>query len=319
MTGWLSVDVVTALQAGGLDPVDVITLVSRALDEDLMGAVDVTSVATVPAGATGTADVVARAGGVVAGVPLAAAVLQLVDEQVKVDLRVADGDEVAPGESVLTATGPVRSLLTGERTALNLLCHLSGIATLTSRWVAAVEGTGAVVLDTRKTNAGLRQVEKYAVRMGGGQNKRMGLSDAALIKDNHVVAAGGIREAFTAVRKAFPQVDVQLECDTVEQVAEALEVGATWLLLDNMPPEVLREAVALVGDRAETEATGGLTLERAKEYAETGVDYLSIGELTHSARVLDLGFDLRQHDPREGIDVAVERRRGPGRRAGEVV
>ena len=294
MSDRLSPAVRAALTAAGLDPAAIVDLALRALEEDLMGGVDVTSVATVPLDLEGTADVVTRRAGVLAGVAVAAAVLEVAgDGDVVVELVVADGTRVSPGQTVLTARGRVRTLLTGERTALNLACHLSGVATLTRQWADAVAGTGATVLDTRKTTPGLRALEKYAVRCGGGDNKRMGLSDAALVKDNHVIAAGGVAAAFTAVRTAFPDVEVQVECDTVTQVAEALAAGATFLLLDNMGPDVLRQAVALTTGRAQTEATGGLTLAVAREYAETGVDFLSVGELTHSAPVLDLGFDLR--------------------------
>jgi nicotinate-nucleotide pyrophosphorylase (carboxylating) len=282
------------LSAAGLDPAELESLVERALAEDLGTGVDVTSVATVPFDAEGVADFVARADGVVAGLPVVRAVLELVtDDSVVVVQKVADGTRVQAGEVVLSATALVRALLTGERTALNVLCHLSGVATLTRRWVDEVEGTGARILDTRKTNPGLRSLEKYAVRCGGGTNKRMGLYDAALVKDNHVVAAGGVARAFTAVRSLFPDVDVQVECDTVAQVDEALAAGVTFLLLDNMSIDELTEAVRIASGRAELEATGGLTLDRARAVASTGVDYLSVGALTHSAPVLDIGVDLR--------------------------
>jgi nicotinate-nucleotide pyrophosphorylase (carboxylating) len=282
------------LTAAGLDPVEIRALVERALAEDLGDGVDVTSVATVPFDAEGVADFVARADGVVAGLPVARAVLELVtDDSVVVETKVADGDVVRRGDVLMSATALVRALLTAERTALNILCHLSGIATLTRRWVDEVDGTGARILDTRKTNPGLRSLEKYAVRCGGGTNKRMGLYDAALVKDNHVVAAGGVAEAFTAVRSLFPDIDVQVECDTVAQVVAALEAGATFLLLDNMSIDELTEAVRVTAGRAELEATGGLTLDRARAVASTGVDYLSVGALTHSAPVLDIGVDLR--------------------------
>jgi len=282
------------LTAAGLDPAEVHALVERALAEDLGNGVDVTSVATVPFDAEGVADFVARADGVVAGLPVVRAVLELVtDDSVVIEQKVADGDPVRAGDVLMSATALVRALLTGERTALNVLCHLSGIATVTRRWVDAVSGTGARILDTRKTTPGLRALEKYAVRCGGGTNKRMGLYDAALVKDNHVVAAGGVAAAFTAVRSLFPDVEVQVECDTVAQVQEALAAGATFLLLDNMGVDELAEAVRVTAGRAELEATGGLTLDRAHAVASTGVDYLSVGALTHSAPVLDIGVDLR--------------------------
>ena len=282
------------LTAAGLDPAEIATLVERALAEDLGEGVDVTSVATVPFDAEGVADFVARADGVVAGLPVVRAVLEIVtDDSVVIETKAADGDRVVRGDVLLSATALVRALLTAERTALNVLCHLSGIATLTRRWVDEVDGTGARILDTRKTTPGLRSLEKYAVRCGGGTNKRMGLYDAALVKDNHVVAAGGVAEAFAAVRSLFPDVEVQVECDTVAQVHEALDAGATFLLLDNMSVDELAEAVRVTAGRAELEATGGLTLDRARAVASTGVDYLSVGALTHSAPVLDIGVDLR--------------------------
>jgi nicotinate-nucleotide pyrophosphorylase (carboxylating) len=204
-----------------------------------------------------------------------------------------DGDAVGRGRPVLAATGPVRSLLTAERTALNLLCHLSGIATLTATWVDAVAGTGARVRDTRKTTPGLRALEKHAVRCGGGVNHRMSLSDAALVKDNHVVAAGGVAAAFAAVRERFPGVPVEVECDTVDQVREVVAAGADLVLLDNMTTDDLRASVALCrASGVLTEASGGLSLDVARAVAETGVDFLAVGALTHSAPVLDLGLDL---------------------------
>jgi nicotinate-nucleotide pyrophosphorylase (carboxylating) len=242
----------------------------------------------------GVADFVARADGVVAGLPVVRVVLELAsDDSVVIDEHVHDGDSVRAGDRLLSARALVRALLTAERTALNVLCHLSGIASATRQWVNEVEGTKARILDTRKTNPGLRLLEKYAVRCGGGVNKRMGLYDAALIKDNHVVAAGGVAPAFRAVRELFPDVDVQVECDTTDQVREALDAGATFLLLDNMDLDTMRESVRINDGRAELEATGGLTLDRARAVAETGVDYLSVGALTHSAPVLDIGVDLR--------------------------
>jgi nicotinate-nucleotide pyrophosphorylase (carboxylating) len=289
------------LAAAQLDPRAVERLVRLALAEDLDDGVDVTSVATVAFDAEGVADFVARAPGVVAGLPVVRAVLEIVtDDSVVLTEHVTDGTTVAAGDVLLSARALVRALLTAERTALNVLCHLSGIATVTRRWVDTVAGTRAQILDTRKTNAGLRALEKYAVRCGGGTNKRMGLYDAALIKDNHVLAAGGVAAAFRSVRELFPDVDVQVECDTVEQVREAVDAGATFLLLDNMSVADLRAAVDLVAGRAELEATGGLTLDRARAVAETRVNYLSVGGLTHSAAVLDIGVDLRPRATTEG-------------------
>ena len=279
----------------GVDPSYVEDLVRRAVAEDLAGGVDVTSTATVPADQRGVAAFVPRQDGVVAGLGAALAVLDVVlGDDLEVLSVGRDGQPAVRGEAVLEVAGPVRALLTAERTALNLLCHLSGIATLTRRWVDAVEGTGARVRDTRKTTPGLRALEKAAVRAGGGVNHRMSLSDAALVKDNHVVAAGGVAAAFEAVRREFPGVPVEVECDTVEQVREVLAAGADLVLLDNMTPEQLRACVELCRERGVlTEASGGLALTNAREVADTGVDFLAVGALTHSAPVLDLGVDLR--------------------------
>lgn len=282
-----------ALATAGLDAAHVADLARRTLEEDLGGGVDVTSVATIPSDQEGTAAFVSRSAGVVAGISVAMACLDAAAHDELVYELVRDDGPVAAGESVLQVRGRTRSLLTGERSALNLLCHLSGIATLTATWVAAVDGTGARIRDTRKTTPGLRALEKYAVVVGGGLNHRMSLSDAALVKDNHVVAAGGVTEAFEAVRREFPGLEVEVECDHVTQVKEVVEAGADLVLLDNMTDEQLREAVEICRPRGvRTEASGGLTLDRARAVAETGVDYLSIGALTHSAPVLDLGMDL---------------------------
>jgi nicotinate-nucleotide pyrophosphorylase (carboxylating) len=290
----LSAPVVKALATAGLDPGHVEEVARRTLAEDLLGGVDVTSVATVPFDQEGVADIVARQPGVVAGLPVAAAVFELAaDDDLTATLRKEDGDSVVRGSIVLTVRGLTRTLLTAERSALNIACHLSGVATQTRRWADAIAGTKATVLDTRKTTPGLRVLEKYAVRCGGGSGYRMGLSDAAMVKDNHVVAAGGVAEAYRRVRETFPEVPVEVECDSVAQVEEAIAAGADLLLLDNMTTEQLRECVRVAAGRARLEASGGLTLDRAREVAETGVDYLSVGALTHSAPVLDLGFDLR--------------------------
>ena len=290
----LSAPILKALATAGLDPGHVEEVARRALAEDLMGGVDVTSVATVPFDQEGVADIVARAPGVVAGLPVAAAVFELAaDQDLTATLRHEDGDSVVRGAVVMTVRGLTRTLLTAERSALNIACHLSGIATRTRIWADAIAGTKATILDTRKTTPGLRVLEKYAVRCGGGSGYRMGLSDAAMVKDNHVVAAGGVAEAYRRVRATFPEVPVEVECDSVEQVADAIAAGADLLLLDNMTTDQLRECVRVANGRAKLEASGGLTLDRAREVAETGVDYLSVGALTHSAPVLDLGFDLR--------------------------
>ncbi|GAA0379850.1 hypothetical protein GCM10009530_33140 [Microbispora corallina] len=281
------------LAAIGVDPGDLLRLVRTALEEDLGDGLDVTSAATIPAGQAATGDLVARAEGVVAGLPVAEAVFRQAGPRITVERRAADGDRVRPGEVLMTVSGPARDLLTLERTALNLLTHLSGVATATRRWADAIAGTRARVRDTRKTLPGLRALQKYAVRCGGGVNHRMGLHDAALIKDNHVVAAGGVAEAFRAVREAFPGLPIEVEVDRIDQIEPVLAEGAEEILLDNFTVERLAEAVRLVGGRARLESSGGLTLDTARAVAETGVDYLAVGALTHSARVLDVGLDLR--------------------------
>ncbi|WP_239073067.1 carboxylating nicotinate-nucleotide diphosphorylase [Sediminihabitans luteus] len=277
-----------------------------ALDEDLGPAPgrDVTTQATVPASATGTADLVARADGVAAGLVVVAETLGQVAARFglptpRAAFAAQDGDAVVRGQVLATLTGPTQVLLTAERTLLNLASRASGVATATRAWALALDGTGAQVLDTRKTTPGLRALDKYAVRAGGGTNKRMGLHDVAMVKDNHVVAAGSVRGAIEAVRSRFPDVLIQVEADTQAQAMEALDAGADFLLLDNMPTAVLAGTVAAVrareGElgRVELEATGNLTLDRAREVALTGVDYLSVGALTHSAPILDLALDLR--------------------------
>jgi nicotinate-nucleotide pyrophosphorylase (carboxylating) len=285
-----------ALTSIGLQPAVVAGIVTTALAEDLGGpdGVDVTSVATIPAGQTDTADLVARAEGVVAGLAVAWAVFDAASQgAVRFAPETEDGDRVSGGQVLASVTGPTRSLLTAERTALNLLCRMSGVATHTRAWADALLGTKAMVLDTRKTTPGLRVLEKYAVRAGGGTNKRMGLYDVAMIKDNHKLAAGGVAAAFRRVRKVFPDVPVQVEVTTVAEALEAVDAGATFLLCDNMSVGTLRAVVGAVRGRAELEATGGLTLAVAREYADTGVDYLSVGALTHSSPILDIAMDLR--------------------------
>jgi nicotinate-nucleotide pyrophosphorylase (carboxylating) len=300
----LSESVTTELAAAGLDPADVDRVVTAALGEDLRYGEDVTTMATVSAGMVATADVVARQPGVLAGGPVAVAVLDAagLPPGCATVLR-ADGAAIGAGEAVLRVTAPLRGLLTAERTLLNLMTRLSGIATATRAWADAVDGTGAVVRDTRKTTPGLRLLEKYAVRCGGGANHRLGLGDAALIKDNHVAAAGGIGPAIEAVRAAIAAragrgaalLDAEVECDTLDQVKEALAAGCDLILLDNMGLADLRAAVALARDwpGVQLEASGGLTLAAARDVALTGVDYLAVGGLTHSSPALDLGLDLR--------------------------
>lgn len=271
-------------------------LARLALTEDLSLGADVTTVATVAEDATDVGEIVARADGVLCGLDIARAVFAAVDPDLDFRTRVHDGDRVRRGDLIATVSGSTRSILTGERSALNLLCMLSGVATLTARWVEAVAGTGtgAVIRDTRKTVPGLRAAQKYAVRCGGGQNHRMGLGDQALIKDNHVVAAGGVVPALRAVRALRPDIACEVECTLPEQVEQACADGATLVLLDNMTLEATRESVAIArrfGTR--TESSGGLRLDNAAEVAATGVDYLAVGALTHSAPTLDIALDLR--------------------------
>ncbi|MFW5468456.1 carboxylating nicotinate-nucleotide diphosphorylase [Knoellia sp. CPCC 206435] len=278
-------------------------VVTGALDEDLGGpdGVDVTTTATIPESQTTHAAVVAREDGVVAGVAVIALTLDEVARRlgatpVEVTAKVADGDRVSRGDVVTELSGSTRVTLVAERTLLNVVSRLSGVATHTRRWADVLEGSGATVLDTRKTTPGLRALEKFAVRAGGGTNKRMGLHDVAMIKDNHKLAAGSLAAAYAAVREQFPQVPVQVEVTTTAEALESVAAGARFLLCDNMSTTLLRETVEAVrstGEQVEIEATGGLTLEVAAGYAATGVDYLSVGGLTHSSPILDLALDLR--------------------------
>jgi nicotinate-nucleotide pyrophosphorylase (carboxylating) len=293
MTG-LSAEIRKKLMSSGLDPADVERVIRTALAEDLSSGADVTTLATIPAEMTGEANVVARAPGVIAGLFVAEAVFvpDRTERGFQTVHSAADGDEVSSGDVLMTVYGPLRAILTGERTALNLLTHMSGIATLTRLWADAVAMSGARVRDTRKTLPGLRALEKYAVRCGGGVNHRMSLGDAALIKDNHVAAAGSVAAAYLAVREVAPDVVVEVECDSLEQVAQAVGAGADLILLDNFELDDMRKAVDLVGGRVLLEASGGLRLETAAAVAATGVDYLAVGALTHSAPALDIGLDL---------------------------
>jgi nicotinate-nucleotide pyrophosphorylase (carboxylating) len=267
-------------------------LIKRALAEDLDGGEDITSVATVSGTERVIAEFVARRDGVIAGLDMARAVLEEVG-LTDISIFVKDGDRVSAGKVLMSVRGDTRAILLAERTALNFLGHLSGIATLTSVWVSAVAGTSCKIRDTRKTTPGMRLLEKYAVRMGGGTNHRMSLSDAALIKDNHIAAAGGVQEAFLRVRTQFPKAEIEIEVDNLDQLAEVLPLKPDLILLDNMNPALCRKAVEMVAGKCKLEASGGITLESAKEFAATGVDYLAIGALTHSAPVLDIGLDLR--------------------------
>ncbi|AQZ50019.1 carboxylating nicotinate-nucleotide diphosphorylase [Martelella mediterranea] len=268
--------------------------VRRALEEDLGLAGDITANAVIPAGHRSTVVMAARRRGVIAGLDAAELAFTLVDPAIVMTRHVADGDKVEAGDIVATVTGPSRGLLTGERTALNFLGHLSGIATVTAGVVAAVEGTDAAIVCTRKTTPGLRALEKYAVKAGGGGNHRFSLADAVLIKDNHIAIAGGIRPALQAAKRhAGHMVKIEIEVDTLDQLREAMDEGVDAVLLDNMSPETLTEAVSIVAGRAITEASGGITPETAGAVARAGVDLISIGWLTHSAPVLDIGLDYR--------------------------
>jgi nicotinate-nucleotide pyrophosphorylase (carboxylating) len=267
-------------------------LISMAIAEDLAGGVDITSVATIGADQVGVAEYRLREAGVVSGIPIAIAVLnKLGITDIKTPVSCAH--ETEAGSVVLIARGNVRALLLAERTTLNFLTHLSGISTLTRRWVDAVASTKCQVRDTRKTTPGWRVLEKYAVRMGGGTNHRMSLSDAALIKDNHIVAAGGVLKAFEMVRSQYPGAEIEIEVDTLDQLQEVLAGNPDLIMLDNMSVAQCREAVGIVAGRTKLEASGGLSLENAAAYAETGVDYIAVGALTHSAKSLDIGLDLR--------------------------
>jgi len=301
-------EVTDRLRSAGLEPDATERVVRGALDEDFRYGPDVTSEATAAPAARGTAGVVARQPGVLAGLPVALAVLDAagVPPDAAEPLR-ADGDRIGAGCEVLRISAPLREMLGAERTMLNFLTHLSGVATSTRAWADAVAGTGAAVRDTRKTTPGLRELEKYAVRCGGGINHRMGLGDAALVKDNHVAAAGGIAAAIAAVRAAAPGLPLEVECDSLAQVREALAAGAGLILLDNMGLADLRAAVALARDHPAVrcagpggrppgsprlEASGGLRLDMARAVAETGVDFIAVGALTHSSPALDLGLDI---------------------------
>lgn len=287
----------TTVLPDGLDLAETRELVRKALDEDLRYGPDVTTDATVPAGAVATASVIARQAGTLAGLDVGLLVLDEVigADHYRVLDRRSDGERVLPGDSVLTVEAPTRGLLTAERTMLNLLCHLSGIATATSHWVDAVTGTEAKIRDSRKTLPGMRALQKYAVRMGGGVNHRMGLGDEALIKDNHVAAAGSVVAALRAVRDHAPDIACEVEVDTLEQFDEVLAENVELILLDNFPLWQTQIAVQRRNTHApktRLESSGGLSLDVAADYARTGVDYLAVGALTHSVTVLDFGLDM---------------------------
>jgi len=286
------------LRSAGVDPRAIYEHILVALEEDLPGgALDITTVATIPASTRARGDFGARERGVVAGLGIAALTFHVVmGDDVLIENRLPDGTHVAPGDVIMTVSGPARGLLIAERIALNFASHLSGIATATSQWVEALEGTRAKVLDTRKTLPGWRALQKYAVRCGGGVNHRFSLSDMAMIKDNHIVAAGGIVEAFDAIRAANPDLPIEVEVGDLEELKLVLDAGCQHVLIDNMTTETMAEAVAITGGRAVLEASGGLTIKRAREVAETGVDYISSGALTHSVTVFDIGLDLHTED-----------------------
>ena len=267
-------------------------LIRRALAEDLAGGQDITSVATVSGSESVVADFVSRKAGVIAGVEMAVATLREVGIT-DIQVHLNDGDAVAPGSVVMTVRGDTRAILLAERTALNFLGHLGGIATLTNTWVKAIAGTACTIRDTRKTTPGMRLLEKAAVVAGGGANHRLSLSESALIKDNHIAAAGGVSAAFTKVRAVFPDAFIEIEVDSIDQLKEVAAQSPDLVLLDNMTPAQCKEAVVLVAGRFKLEASGGISLENALAYAQSGVDYLAIGALTHSAPVLDIGLDMK--------------------------
>ena len=273
-------------------------LIRRALAEDLAGGQDITSVATVSGSERVVADFVARKAGVIAGVEMAVATLREVGIT-DIQVHLNDGDQVQPGSVVMTVRGDTRAILLAERTALNFLGHLGGIATLTNTWVKAIAGTACTIRDTRKTTPGMRLLEKAAVVAGGGANHRLSLSESALIKDNHIAAAGGVSAAFTKVRAAFPDAFIEIEVDSLEQLKEVAAQSPDLVLLDNMTPAQCKEAVVLVAGRFKLEASGGISLENAMAYAQSGVDYLAIGALTHSAPVLDIGLDMKLEERAE--------------------
>jgi len=296
-----SEETLSRLAAQGLNVEYVQRIIRDTVTEDLDGGIDVTSVATVPLQQRSVVTFGSRANGCLAGLDIAIAAVEMVcgPSASNVERVKNDGDRVAPGDVLARVEAPTQLMLTAERTALNLLCHLSGVATATSSWVDAIAGTKAVIRDTRKTTPGLRAMEKYAVRCGGGQNHRMSLSDAALVKDNHIAAAGGVAEAFGKVRELAATVPIEIEVDTLEQLRVALSAGADVVLLDNMSPDIMREAVDISAEHAEStghavllEASGGLTLEKAKAVANTGVHFISVGGLTHSSPILDIGLDM---------------------------
>lgn len=287
-----SASCVSKLESFGINLDEVEHLITHALKEDMPEGDDKTTVATIDANQTSEAKMRVRKDGVLAGVCVAAMVFEKVGLSA-ITFSKSCGDRVSAGETILTIEGNTRDILRSERIALNFISHLSGIATLTSKWVEVIAGSGAIIRDTRKTTPGLRKLEKFAVRMGGGENHRMNLSDGAIIKDNHIAAAGSIASAINRVRKDFPGMEIEVEVDALDQLREALACGVEVILLDNMSLEMTKEAVAIAkGSKSKLESSGGLALESARAYAETGVNYLAVGALTHSAPILDIGLDF---------------------------
>ncbi len=281
------------LKTIGLSPNHIFQQVKEAISEDLAGGEDITSVATITDSQVSTADFICRADGIVSGLHVAAAVLEYCGIN-HYEVLVDEGAKVSAGKILITVQANTRKLLLAERTAINFLSHLSGISTSTSKWVSELSGTKCKVRDTRKTTPGLRQLEKFAVRMGAGLNHRISLSESALIKDNHIVAAGSITNAFKLVKQKFPNKKIEIEVDTLEQLSEAILLKPELILLDNMSVDQCIKAVSIANGTVKLEASGGLTLENAKAYANTGIDYMAVGALTHSAPILDIGLDFRK-------------------------
>lgn len=277
----------------GLSPNHIFQQVKDAISEDLAGGQDLTSVATITQSQVSTADFTTRASGVVSGLHVVAAVLEYCGVN-HYEVLVDEGAKVSVGKVLITAQGNTQKILLAERTALNFLSHLSGVSTLTNQWVSEISGTKCQIRDTRKTTPGLRMLEKFAVRMGGGVNHRLSLSQAALIKDNHIMAAGSISEAFNAIKKMYPDKSIEIEVDSIDQLKEAITLKPDLILLDNMSTNQCSEAVSITNGLVKLEASGGIAITNAKAYAATGVDYLAIGSLTHSAPALDIGLDFRK-------------------------
>ncbi len=277
----------------GLSPNHIFQQVKDAISEDLAGGQDLTSVATITQSQVSTADFTTRASGVVSGLHVVAAVLEYCGVN-HYEVLVDEGAKVSMGKVLITAQGNTQKILLAERTALNFLSHLSGVSTLTNQWVSEISGTKCQIRDTRKTTPGLRMLEKFAVRMGGGVNHRLSLSQAALIKDNHIMAAGSISDAFNAIKKMYPDKSIEIEVDSIDQLKEAIRLKPDLILLDNMSTDQCSEAVSITNGLVKLEASGGIAITNAKAYAATGVDYLAIGSLTHSVPALDIGLDFRK-------------------------